>query len=391
MTTTQTPALFTPLKLRNITLPNRIVVSPMCQYSAIDGTAQDWHLLHLGTMALSGAGMLIVEATAVAPKGRITIGCLGLYSDENEAALKRIVATLRSVTKMPIGIQIGHAGRKASSAEPWNRGQLVDANHANGWIPVAPSAVPQLEQEAPPQAMTASEIDALIEAFKRTAERANRIGFDAIELHSAHGYLMHEFLSPVSNKRTDQYGGSFVNRTRVPLAIYDAVRAAWPAEKPLGVRLSATDWLENEDQSHSSNHDSAKTWTVAQTVTLAAQLKARGCDWIDCSSGGISPKQKIVLGAGYQARFSEVVRKKTGATTIAVGAITDPHHANQIIAEGQADMIALARGIIYDPRWPWHAAAALGEAAHVEAPQQYWRCTPREAAHVLGPIVFGMR
>lgn len=354
--------------------------------------------MHLGQLAMSGAGMLILEATAVSAEGRITPGCLGLYSDENEAALRRVVTALRQITNMPIGIQIGHAGRKGSSGRPWERGQLIAADDRarEGWQPVAPSALAITPDEAPPRAMTVAEIDQLVADFVRTTERAQRIGFDAIELHSAHGYLLHEFLSPVANQRNDEYGGGFENRVRLPLRIYDAVRAVWPAEKPLGVRISTTDWLENDSGSASSStssndseFDQAKTWTPPQSVALARRLKAVGCDWIDCSSGGVSPKQQIKLGPGYQVPFSARIRRETGVATIAVGLITDPQQANEIIATGEADMVALARGMLYNPRWPWHAAAALG--ATVEGPRQYWRSTPREAAQVLGQIVFGQR
>ena len=295
---------------------------------------------------------------------------------------------------MPIGIQIGHAGRKASSGRPWERGQLIAADDQvrEGWQPLAPSAVPITASEAPPRAMTLAEIDQLVADFVRTTERAQRIGFDAIELHGAHGYLLHEFLSPVANHRSDSYGGSFENRIRLPLRIFEAVRAAWPAEKPLGVRISTTDWLENEADSASSSStefDHATTWTPVQSVALAKRLKAAGCDWIDCSSGGVSPKQQIKVGPGYQVPFSALIRRETGGATMAVGLITDPHQANAIIANGEADMVALARGMLYNPRWPWHAAAALG--ASVEGPRPYWRSPPREAAQVLGEIIFGQR
>jgi 2,4-dienoyl-CoA reductase-like NADH-dependent reductase (Old Yellow Enzyme family) len=377
--------LFTPLSLRGLTLPNRIVISPMCQYSAVDGSAQDWHLMHLGQLAFSGAGMLVAEATAVQAVGRITPGCLGLYSDANEAALKRVTDALRQHSAMPLAIQLAHAGRKASSESPWNRGQLIAARDG-GWLPVAPSAVPHLPDETPPHALTKGEIEGVIESFVRAAERALRIGFDAIELHSAHGYLGHEFLSPIANQRTDEYGCSLENRMRFTLQMFDAVRAVWPAEKPLGVRVSATDWLETPDSWESSEPYS---WNIEQTCTLAKALVARGCDWVDVSSGGVSPNQKIALSAGYQVPFAETVKRESKATTIAVGLITDPHQAEAIIANGQADMVALARGMLYNPRWPWHAAAALG--ASVTAPKQYWRSGPREHPNVLGPIVFGQR
>lgn len=371
------PGLFDPLSLRSLTLPNRIVVSPMCQYSAREGCATGWHRAHLGSLALSGAGLLCVEATAVAPEGRITPGCLGLWSDVHEAALAEVVALLREVSPIRLAIQLAHAGRKGSSAAPWNGGRLL-APDEGGWTPVAPSAVPHAPGEAPPRALDRAELAPLRTAFAEAAARAARIGFDALELHLAHGYLLHQFLSPVANRRTDDYGGRFENRIRFPLEVFDAVRQAFPADRPVGVRVSASDGLEEDD-----------SWTLPQTVELAHRLKARGCDWIDVSSGGVSPRQRIVPAPGYQVPLAEAIRNETGMTTIAVGLITEPHQADAIVRDGRADLVALARGMLYDPRWPWHAAAALGGV--VQAPRQYWRALPRAAPPIFGDIAIGQR
>jgi 2,4-dienoyl-CoA reductase-like NADH-dependent reductase (Old Yellow Enzyme family) len=276
-----------------------------------------------------------------------------------------------------LAIQLSHAGRKGSSQAPWDGGQLI-APEQGGWVPLAPSAVPHGAAETPPRALTLAEIEALPRAFAQSAARAARLGFDAVEVHFAHGYLLHQFLSPVANRRTDACGGSFDNRVRLPLAVFDAVRAAFPADHPVGVRVSATDWLDGEE-----------SWTLEQTVELAGRLKARGCDWIDASSGGISPRQKIALGPGYQVPFAQAIRKATGLTTIAVGLINEPRQAEAIVAEGQADMVALARALLLDPHWPWRAAMALG--GRVEVPRQYWRAVPRDAGEALGRISFGQR
>jgi NADPH2 dehydrogenase len=369
--------LFEPIALRDLTLINRIVVSPMCQYSARDGSATNWHWAHLGSLALSGAALLCLEATAVAPEGRITPGCLGLWSDENEAALAPLVAMLREAAPIKLAIQLGHAGRKGSSAAPWDGGGLLPPERG-GWLPVAPSAVAHATGEAPPNALDRDGLTRLRAAFAQAAARAARLGFDAIEIHMAHGYLLHEFLSPAANRRDDEYGGSLANRMRFPLEVFDVVRAAFPAERPVGARVSATDWLDDEP-----------SWTIAQTVELARELKARGCDWIDVSSGGISPRQKIALGPGYQVPFAEIVRTESGLPTIAVGLITDAHQAEAIVRDGRADMVALARAFLYDPRWAWHAAAALGGRVH--GPRQYWRALPRDVAPIFGDIRFGQR
>ena len=373
-----TSTLFTPIRLGQLELTNRIVVSPMCQYSAVDGSAQDWHLMHLGQMSISGAGLLFIEATAVSAAGRITPGCLGLYSDANQAALARVLAAVRAHSDIPIGMQIGHAGRKSSSREPWNGGMLITAGEPDAWTPAGPSALSHLPDEAPVHAMSIAEIREVVSQFAATARRAERLGLDALELHGAHGYLLHSFLSPIANQRTDEYGGSLENRMRLTLEVFDAVRAVWPAHKPLGVRLSVSDWVEGG-------------WDVEQSIPLAKLLHARGCNWLDCSSGGLAPaRQKITLGPGYQVPFAEAIRTAVpGLPIMAVGLITDPHQAEKIVASGQADMVALARAMLYNPRWPWHAAAALG--ASVSAPKQYWRCAPREFPDVLGKVKTGQR
>lgn len=373
------PALFRSIDLRSLRLANRVVVSPMCQYSADRGNATDWHLMHLGALSQSGAGLVLLEATAVSEPGRITPGCLGLWNDANEAALVRVLDAVRPHAVSPIGIQLAHAGRKASSAAPWQGGQLISGADG-GWTPLAPSAVPHRADEPAPQAMTPADIEQLVADFTMAARRADRLGLEAIELHCAHGYLLHQFLSPVSNRRDDAWGGSLDNRMRLPLAVFDAVRSVWPAHKPLGVRVSASDWLEHLD---------SDSWTLPQTLEFAAALKARGVDWIDASSGGISPLQQIKLGPGYQVPFARAIREATGLPTMAVGLITEPRQAEAIVAEGAADMVALARGLLWNPRWVWHAAAELGGS--VTPPPQYGRAAPREHAALFGGVRFGMR
>jgi NADPH2 dehydrogenase len=366
--------LFTPFTLRTLELPNRIVVSPMCMYSAVDGCAQPWHHAHLSSLALSGAGLLCVEATAVTAEGRITPGDLGLYSDANEAALAQVLALLRAVSPVKLAIQLAHAGRKASSRAPWVSGPQLRADEG-GWTPQAPSAVAFKPGDLLPHALTAGEIATLTEAFATAARRAVRLGFDAVEVHMAHGYLLHQFLSPIANHRDDVYGGTAPNRMRFPLEVFEAVRAEVPAAVPVGVRVSATDWLEHTD---------APGWTLAQTIALATELKQRGCDWIDVSSAGISPQQKIAVGPGYQVPLARAIREATGLATMAVGLITEPHQAEAIVAEGHADLVALARAFLYDPRWGWHAAAALDGRVH--GPQQYLRALPAGAPPIFDPL-----
>ena len=368
-------ALFSPITLRGLTLPNRLMVAPMCQYSAEDGRASAWHMMHLGSLALSGASLLCLEATAVEPEGRITPGCLGLWDDATEAALVPVIAAIRRHSRIAVTIQLAHAGRKASSHVPWNGGQQIPIGQG-GWVAVAPSAIPQKPDETPPAALDRAGMDRVRDAFVRSAERAMRLGLDGVEIHGAHGYLLHEFLSPISNRREDEYGGSLENRMRFPLEVFDAVRAAVPAEKPVGIKVSASDWVEGG-------------WDLDQTIAFAKALKPRRLDWIDVSSGGISPAQKIAIGPGYQVPFAEAIREATGLTTIAVGLITEAPQAEAIIAEGKADMVALARAMLYDPRWGWHAAAELG--ASVEAPPQYWRSNPSKYRDLFGKTVFGGR
>jgi len=367
--------LFSPFALRELTLPNRIVISPMCQYSAVDGKAQAWHMIHLGHLALSGAGMLCLEATAVEAQGRITPGDLGLWNDATEAALVPVLAAIRQHAPIPVVVQLAHAGRKASSRAPWLGGQQIPESEG-GWLGLAPSAVPIKDGEVAPNALDQGGLDRIRDAFAASALRAARLGVDGIELHAAHGYLLHEFLSPISNHRSDAYGGSLENRMRFPLEVFDAVRAAFPDGKPVGVRVSATDWMD-------------EGWNVAQTLVFAEALKARGVDWIDVSSSGISPKQQLVIGPSYQVPFAEQVKQATGLATMSVGLITEAKEAEAIVVDGKADLIAIGRAMIFDPRWPWHAAATLG--AQVVAPRQYWRSPPRELGPLFGETVLGMR
>jgi 2,4-dienoyl-CoA reductase-like NADH-dependent reductase (Old Yellow Enzyme family) len=368
--------LFTPWDLGALRLHNRIVIAPMCQYSAVDGAAADWHTVHLGHLALSGAGLLVIEATAVEAVGRITPGCLGLWNDATEAALRRTLQAVRASSRLPIAIQLAHAGRKASSHVPWQGGQLIPADQPGGWRPVAPSALPQLDGEAPPDVLDEAGLQRIVAAFADAARRAHRLGLDAIELHAAHGYLLHQFLSPIANVRSDAYGGALANRMRFPLQVFDAVRAAVPVSMPVGVRVSATDWLEGG-------------WDVAQCAEFALALKARGLGFLHVSSGGVSPKQQIPLGPGYQVGLAAQLKRATGLPTIAVGLITEARQAEDIVAGGQADAVALARAMLFDPRWPWHAAAELG--ATVEAPPQYWRSQPRGMNGLFGDVRIGMR
>jgi NADPH2 dehydrogenase len=368
-------ALFSPITLRGLTLVNRIMVAPMCQYSAVDGEANDWHFTHINSLALSGAAMFCIEATAVEAIGRITPGCLGLWNDATEAALKPILASARKHSKAAVAMQLAHAGRKGSSHTPWDGGQQIPVAQG-GWQAEGPSAVPHKEGEAPPLALDAAGLKRIRDAFVATAQRAERLGVDALEVHCAHGYLLHQFLSPISNRRTDQYGGSLENRLRYPLEVFDAVRAAFPQQKPVGIKVSSTDWVDGG-------------WDIAQTIELAKQLKKRGVDWIDASSGGVSPLQKIPLGPGYQVQFAEAIKQAAGVNTIAVGLITEAKQAEDIVASGKADMVALARGMLYDPRWGWHAAAQLG--GHVTAPPAYWRAPPHEQKDLFGATTFGTR
>jgi 2,4-dienoyl-CoA reductase-like NADH-dependent reductase (Old Yellow Enzyme family) len=352
--------LFSPINLDTLTLRNRIVIAPMCQYSAEDGSATDWHMIHLGSLGLSGAGLLIIEATAVTPEGRISPQDLGLWSDQNELALARILKAMRKYSSIPVSIQLAHAGRKASTAVPW-KGRGVIPVAEGGWPVLAPSPISYSGEDPEPVALDDAGMERIREAFVAAALRADRLGLNAIEIHAAHGYLLHEFLSPLSNHRNDRYGGSLEGRMRFPLEIFEAVRAAFPTRKPVGVRISGTDWV-------------SEGWDVEQSIVFTKELQQRGCSYIHVSSGGLSEEQKIPVGPGYQIPLAQRIREETGLPTIAVGLITEPEQAEEIVASGQADMVALARAMLYDPRWPWHAAAKLG--ARVEAPPQYWRSEP---------------
>jgi len=357
-------ALFSPLRLRDLTLQNRIVVSPMCQYSAVDGSATDWHVTHLGTLSQGSAGLVMIEATAVSADGRIAPGCLGLWNDANEAALRRVRDAIRPYATSPIGIQLSHSGRKGSVSAPWLGGTELSPDKG-GWTALAPSAV-RFSPDLPlPRAMTPADVSRVLDDFVAATERAERLGLAALELHCAHGYLLHQFLSPIANHRTDELGGSLANRMRFPLAVFDAMRAVWPAGKPLGVRVSSTDWMEYAGE---------PSWTLDETVVFARELKARGVDWIDASTGGMSPAQKIPLGPGYQLPFAERIRRETGVPTFGIGLITEPAQAEAAVAGGQADLVALARGFLWNPRWVWLAAAELG--ATVMPPPQYRRAPP---------------
>ncbi len=368
-------ALFLPLTLRCVTLPNRVVVSPMCQYIATDGLANAWHKTHLGSLASSGASMLCIESTAVEPEGRITPGDLGLWSDETEAALKAVLDPIREYSKIAVTLQLGHAGRKASSHTPWDGGQLILVSDG-GWVPVAPSALVQKMGEPLPAMLDDAGLDRLRTGFAAATHRAVRLGVDGIEVHGAHGYLLHQFFSPLSNHRTDDYGGSVENRIRFPLEIFDIVRAAFPSDKPVGMKISASDWAEGGA-------------SLEDTIALAQALRARGADWVTVSSGGISEFQKVVYGPGFQVPFAQAVRKATSIVTTAVGMITEAHQADEIIAEGRADLVAIARGMLYDPRWAWHAAAELG--ASVDAPPPYWRAPPGQFKHLFRDTTHGAR
>jgi 2,4-dienoyl-CoA reductase-like NADH-dependent reductase (Old Yellow Enzyme family) len=353
--------LFTPFRVNGLELRNRIVIAPMCQYSADEGKATDWHTIHLGHLALSGAALLTIEATAVLPEGRISSRDLGLWSDETEAALARTLESVRRWSDIPIAIQLAHAGRKASVRVPWEGGAQIAPNEPGGWQTVAPSSIPFSEGQHPPVALDASGLASIRDGFARAAERAARLGLDAVQLHGAHGYLLHEFLSPLSNRRDDDYGGSPENRMRFPLEVFDAVRAVFPRDRPVTIRVSGTDWAPGG-------------WDLDQTIGFAQALKAHGCNAIHVSSGGLTPTQQIPLGPSYQVPLARAVKQATGLPVIAVGLITEFDQAEAIIGTGDADFVALARAILYDPRWPWHAAAHFGVS--VKAPNQYLRSQP---------------
>ena len=355
-----TSQLFSPISLRGLTLANRIVIAPMCQYSAIDGNANDWHLIHLGHMALSGAGLLMIEATGVEPAGRITPACLGLYSDENEAALTKVIEAVRARSGIALGIQVAHAGRKGSVNVPWAGGKPATKDEG-GWQTVAPSALPLAEGWPEPHELTIETMAEVRGAFVASAERAVRVGFDLIEVHTAHGYLLHEFLSPISNRRSDDYGGSLENRMRFPLEVAAAVRAAWPDDRPLGVRITGSDGIDGG-------------LTAGDAVDFTRTLHELGCDYVCVSSGGIAPGAHLVTGPSYNVPTAARIKAETDMAVRAVGEITEARQAEDIIASGQADMIAMARALLDDPRWPWHAAHELG--ADITYPPQYQRSHP---------------
>jgi 2,4-dienoyl-CoA reductase-like NADH-dependent reductase (Old Yellow Enzyme family) len=353
--------LFTPLRIGGLELANRITVSPMCQYSAVDGTMNDWHLMHLGNLSLSGAGLLILEATHVTPEGRITHRCSGLYSDENEAALARVLQFCRGISPVKIGIQLAHAGRKGSAQRPWEgRGPLAPAERP--WQTLGASAIPLAPGWPAPLALDRAGMRAVKRAFVEATRRAARIGFDLIEVHSAHGYLLNNFLSPLSNQRGDEYGGSLENRMRFPLEVFSAMRGAWPPDRPMGARIPGSDYV-------------ADAWAPEDAVVYARELRKRGCDYVTVSGGGVVLDAQVPVKAGYQVPFAERVRRETGIVSGAVGLITDPHQAEAIIANGQADYVSLARALLFNPRWPWHAGVALG--VELRYPPQYERCAPR--------------
>jgi 2,4-dienoyl-CoA reductase-like NADH-dependent reductase (Old Yellow Enzyme family) len=359
--------LFSTVSLGELTLDNRIVIAPMCQYSAEAGNATAWHRIHLGQLAFSGAGLMIIEATAVEDIGRISPGDLGLWNDDNEAALKTVLEDVRRYSSIPVGIQLGHAGRKASCAVPWEGGKQI-ALEAGGWQTVAPSALSYSADEVKPVAMNTDDLARVKQAFVDSALRAVRLGIQLIEVHAAHGYLLHQFLSPLSNQRSDEYGGSLENRMRFPLEVFKAVRDAVPASVPVGVRISATDWVEGG-------------WEINQSIAFSRELEALNSAYIHVSSGGLSEDQKISVGPNYQVPFARDIREQVSIPVIAVGLITEPQQAEDLLQQGEADLVALARGILYDPRWPWHAAAALD--GKVQVPPQYLRSEPHDVKGIL--------
>ena len=363
--------LFEPLQVGSLNLRNRIVIAPMCQYSAVDGCMTDWHVMHLGSLAMSGAGLLTIEATAVSPEGRITYADVGLYDDATEAAMASVLASVRRWSDMPIAIQLAHAGRKASCNVPWDGGSQIAPSAPNGWQTVAPSSVPFRVADNAPVALDADGLQKVRDDFAAAAQRSARLGLDAIQVHAAHGYLLHEFLSPISNSRTDEYGGSLENRMRFPLEIFDVVRANFPLDKPVSVRVSATDWVDDG-------------WSVENTGEFSEALEARGCSAIHVSSGGNAEHQQITLGPGYQVPFASAVKQAVNIPVVAVGLITEAQQAEQILADGDADLIGVARTILYDPHWPWHCAAELGATVH--APNQYLRSQPSGLRELLQPM-----
>jgi 2,4-dienoyl-CoA reductase-like NADH-dependent reductase (Old Yellow Enzyme family) len=353
--------LFSGLALGGIELANRVTISPMCQYSAHDGTANDWHLQHLMSLSLSGGGLLTLEATHVTAQGRITHGCAGLWSDENEQALRRIVASCRAVSPIKLGIQLAHAGRKASAQRPWEGRNALSAAEG-AWETIAPSPIALAPGWHTPKALDRAGMLQVRDAFAASAKRALDVGFDLVELHSAHGYLLNEFLSPLANRREDDYGGSLENRMRFPLEVFDALRAVWPASRALGARIPGSDYVDG-------------AWGPADAVAYAQALKARGCDFVTVSGGGVVLDAKVPTGPGYQVPFAETVKRAVGITTGAVGLITSARQAEAILAQDKADYVAIARAFLFNPRWAWHAAIELGDDIRFAAP--YERCHPK--------------
>jgi 2,4-dienoyl-CoA reductase-like NADH-dependent reductase (Old Yellow Enzyme family) len=351
--------LFSPTTLRSITFDNRIVVSPMGQYSAKDGHADEWHLMQLGHLAVSGAGLVFTEATTVEPRGRVSYGCLGLWDDTHVRSLQPVLDFCRRAGGAKLGMQLAHSGRKGSVTAPWEK-QIGLEVSGGGWK-LASASAHAYPGRPEPESLGESGLKEVLDAFVAATRRADAAGIDIIEIHNAHGYLLHSFLSPHANIREDQYGGSLENRMRFPLQVFEAVRAVWPEHKPLGVRVTCTDWT-------------PEGWTIEDTVTFAHELKTRGCDYICASSGGTSPNQKIPVSPGYQVRFAERIRHDVNIPTMAVGLITEPDQAETILASGQADFVALGRGMVYNPRWAWHAATHFGE--EVFFPPQYERAHP---------------
>lgn len=357
----QRSKLFSPISVGGLTLANRIVIAPMCQYSAVDGQMTDWHLIHLGQLALSGAGALTIEATAVEPQGRISYADTGLWNATTEASIGHTLESIRRWSSIPVALQLAHAGRKGSTNVPWKGGLQLPPEHPGGWPTVAPSPIPFQEGNHPPAALDRAGLKRIREAFASAAARAARLGLDAVQVHAAHGYLLHEFLSPLSNRRTGEYGGSLANRMRFPLEVFDAVRQSFTSTRPVTVRISGTDWFPGG-------------WDIEQSIALSQALEERGCAAIHVSSGGLTPAQQIPIAPGYQVPLARAVKQSVTVPVVAVGLITGYDQAEAIVANGDADMIALARTILYDPRWPWHAAAHLG--GQVAAPNQYLRCEP---------------
>lgn len=353
------PILFSPFQLRGLTLQNRIVVSPMAQYSANNGIASEWHLMHIGNLAVSGVGLFITEATSINPDARVSPYCLGLWSDKHEQALANIVNFCRSHSETKLGIQLMHSGRKGSVDVPW-KGQQELSTEAGGWNTLGPSEIPYPGRSAPSM-MLKADIAAVRQQYIDATKRAARIGFDLLEIHNAHGYLLHSFLSPLSNSRSDEYGGSLENRMRFPLEVFQAIRDVWPKDKPIGVRISATDWSPNG-------------WSLEDSIQFCKKLRGLGCDYITASSGGSTNNQQIPIGPGYQLSLSEKIRNEAKIPTMGVGLITDAQQAESALVNGQADLIALGRAMLYQPRWAWQAAERLGVDSTF--PPQYDRAHP---------------